>query len=407
MSAVTCGASAGDTYRWSSSERPHVPIWPQPSPVPHEQSAAADGGAATRVFASTRPSEVDRGQQRVGPREVRRVLAALGHVEVPAEDHPRPVGRVEQRQQVGDDPVHRAERGPLEHAVHRDDGDRLDPGHGHPRDGGRARVRGVEQVPALGPRVADRADGLDGDRLVKGDHRGPPVAVPSQLPVHGPLAGTFRRAARPPGRARPARRSPRRGGPRRPRRVSTGSSGWRQWFRFQVTTRSCVADASSSLTYGSSVRVVTAGCHNPDWSTETGALLRGLRTSAACRTWRANEAWSTSLGRGGLIGTCPRSPDTTKVGGTRVRRSQRTGSTTCRSRREQPPSSSYTSSQNAVSQHSQQRDQPGLASAANADPPTRPMVTAVLPPLRLRAKPARLALCRCWLPRFRQPCRAT
>ena len=33
-----------------------------------------------------------------------------------------------------------------------------------------------------------------------------------------------------------------------PRRVSTGSSGWRQWFRFQVATRRGVVDASSSLT---------------------------------------------------------------------------------------------------------------------------------------------------------------
>ena len=158
------------------------------------------------------------GPRRAAPppgRRTARPCEVWRHVEVAAEDDPRPVGGVEERQEVRDDPVHRGERGAVEHAVDRDERDRLDAGHRQAGDGDRARVRLVQQVAALRPRVADRADRLD--RRPPGRARRPPSpscgARRSRRTRRGPAACPA--AVPPPGRVRPARRSPRRGAPRR------------------------------------------------------------------------------------------------------------------------------------------------------------------------------------------------
>ena len=128
-----------------------------------------------------------RGEERVGPGEVPLVLRGLGDVEVAAEDDPGPVGRVEQRQQVRDDPVDRHQRRAIQHAIDADEGDRLESGDRHASDRDRPRVRLVEQVATLAPGHAHRADRLDHDGRIEGHDRRAPVAVPGDLAVHGPV----------------------------------------------------------------------------------------------------------------------------------------------------------------------------------------------------------------------------
>ena len=69
VSAVTCDASAGDRNRWSSSVRPHVAMWSQDPPEPHQQSVTVP--AARRRPSSPRPARAS-GSPRARPPNARR-----------------------------------------------------------------------------------------------------------------------------------------------------------------------------------------------------------------------------------------------------------------------------------------------------------------------------------------------